>query len=277
MNEDKFLRSQERKARARAESLQHLVLLLSPPESAPESQAERIADTPEAEPEPAEAHELTGEGTTDATDPTTSDGGSEGDGNIDYDELEAIYHVALMCWDDRREGIFPSAAPEHHPVLSPPAATSDEPGTGTGMVPDATMMSQLEAMLDEPEADTGAAPDASPATELQLLQSPDPEQTTLMRDTPLAEQAEHSPRVESSPPSDTSPPGPPEPSYSSSETPPLPDPEYSSSSLSEEANDRDNIAKVGAPTDADDTTVEADNTKMTVTEPDCGASPMKTE
>ena len=120
------------------------------PESAPESQAEHIADTPEAEPEPAEAHELTGEGTTNATDPTTSDGGSEGDGDIDYDELEAMYCGASTCRDDRHKGIFPSAAPEHHPVPSPPTATSDEPGTGTNMVPDATTASQLEAMLDEP-------------------------------------------------------------------------------------------------------------------------------
>ena len=120
LNEDKYLRSQEHKARARAESLQCLAPLSSMPESAPESQAEHIANTPEAEPEPAEAHELTGEGTTDATDPTTSNGGGEGDGDIDYDELEAMYHGAPMCWDDQRKGIFPSAAPEHHPVPSPP-------------------------------------------------------------------------------------------------------------------------------------------------------------
>ena len=114
----------------------------------------------------AEAHELTGEGTTDATDPTTSDGGGKGDGDIDYDELEAMYRGTPTCRDDRREGIFPSAAPEHHPVPSPPTATSDEPGTGTSLAPDATTASQLEAMLDEPEVDAGAAPDASPATEL---------------------------------------------------------------------------------------------------------------
>ena len=56
LNEDKFRRSQERKARARAEALQHLVPLLSPPKPAPESQAERIANTQEAESDPAEAH-----------------------------------------------------------------------------------------------------------------------------------------------------------------------------------------------------------------------------
>ena len=83
-------------------------------------------------------------------------------------------------------------------------------------------------------------------------------------------------RVKSSPPpSDASPPGPPEPGYSLSETPPLPDPGYLSTSLSEEANDRNNITKVGAPADADDTTVEADSTAMTVTEQDCGTSPWR--
>ena len=77
------------------------------PESAPESQADNITDTPEAESESAEAHELTGEGTTNATDPTTSDGftegdeGDEGDGDIDYDELEAMYHGAPTCRDDQ--------------------------------------------------------------------------------------------------------------------------------------------------------------------------------
>ena len=58
------------------------------PESAPESQSDNIADTPEAESEPAEVHKLTAEGTTDAMDP--SEGfteGEEGDGGIDYDEL----------------------------------------------------------------------------------------------------------------------------------------------------------------------------------------------
>ena len=74
LNEDKFRRSQECKARARVEALQRLVPLLSPPKPAPESQAKNITDTPEAESDPAEAHELTGEGTTNATDPTTSDG-----------------------------------------------------------------------------------------------------------------------------------------------------------------------------------------------------------
>ena len=110
-----------------------------------------------------------------------------------------MYCGAPTCRDDRCEGIFPSAAPEHHLVPSPPTATSDEPGTGTDMVLDATTVSQLKAMLDEPEVDAGTAPDASPAMELQLLQSPEPEQTTLTRDTLLAEQAEHSPRVESLP------------------------------------------------------------------------------
>ena len=94
---------------------------------------------------------------------------------------------------------------------------------------------------------------------------------------PLAEQAEHSPRVESLPPSDASLLRPPETGYSSLETPPLPDPEYLSSSLSEEANDGNNVTEVGAPADADDTTVEANNTEMTVTEPDCGGSPMEIE
>ena len=253
--------------------------LSSTPKSAPESQAEHIANTPEAKSEPAEAHELTGEGTTDATDPTTSDGGSEGDSDIDYDELEAMYRGAPTCRDDQCKGIFPSAAPEHHPVPSPPTATSDEPGTGTGMVPDAATASPLEAMLDEPEADAGTAPDASPAVKLRLLQSPEQEQVTLTRDTPLAEQAEHSPQqVESlPPPSDALPPGPPEPGYSSSETPPLPDSGYSSTSMSEETNDGNNVAEVGAPSDADDATVEANSTAMTVTEPDFGTSPMETE
>ena len=219
--------------------------LPSPPKPAPESQVECIADTPEVESDPAEAHELTGEVTTNATDPTTSDGGGEGDGDIDYDKMEAMYCGAPTCQDDWHEGIFPSAAPEHHPVPSPPTATSDEPGTGTGWMPDATTVSQLKAMLDEPEANAGTAPDASPAMELRLLQSPDPEQTTSMRNVSLVEQAKHSPRVESLPPSDVSPLGPPEPGYSSSETPPLPDPEYLSSSLSEEANDRNDITESG--------------------------------
>ena len=273
--------SLECKEQAHAKSLQRLVPLSNTPKSAPESQADNIADTPEAESEPAEAHELTGEGTTDAMDPTTSDGftkGDEGDGNIDYDELEAMYCGAPTYRDDRREGIFPSAAPEHHPVPSPPTATSDKPGVGTGMAPDAPMVSPLEAMLDEPEADTSTVPDASPAMELSLLQSPEQEQATLTRDTPSAEHAEYSPQwVESSPPpSDASPPGP---GYSSSETPPLPDPGtgYSSTSLSEEANDGNNITEVGAPADVDDATVEADSTAMTVTEPDIGTSPMETE
>ena len=89
LDEDKF-RAEER---ARAASLQSLALLTDMPESEPESQAGTIADTPEVESEPAEAHELTGEGTTDAdaTDPTTSDGfteGDEGDYAIGWEELE---------------------------------------------------------------------------------------------------------------------------------------------------------------------------------------------
>ena len=187
-----------------------------------------------------------------------------------------MYHGTPMCRDDRREGIFPSAAPEHHPVPSPPATTSDKSRAGTSMVLDAPKASPLEAMLDEPEVDTGAAPDASSAMELRLLQSLEQEQATLMRDTPSAEQAEHSPQwVESSlPPSDALPPGP---GYSSSETPPLPDPGYLSTSLSEGANDGNNIAEVGSPADVNDATVEADSTTMTVTKPDIGASPMETE
>ena len=114
LNEDKFLRSQEHKAQDRAEALQCLAPLLSPPKSAPESQAECIVNTPEAESEPAEAHELTRESTTDATDPTISDGGGEGDGDTDYNELEAMYRGAPTCRNDRCKGIFPSAAPEHH-------------------------------------------------------------------------------------------------------------------------------------------------------------------
>ena len=278
---EKYLVSLAHKEQACTESLQCLVPLPNTPESAPESQADNIADTPEAESEPAEAHELTGEGTTDATDPTTSDGfteGNEGDGDIDYDELEAMYRGAPTCRDNWHEGILLSAAAEHHPVPSPPTATLDKPGAGTGMVPNAPMVSPLEAMLDEPEADASTVLDASPATELQLLQSPEQEQATLRRDTPSAEQAEHSPqRVESSPPpSDASPLGP---GYSSSEAPPLPGPGtgYSSTSLLEEAGDRNNIAKVGAPADVNDATVEADSTGMTVTEPDVGASTMETE
>ena len=69
LNWDKYLRSLECKERAHAESLQCLAPLSSTPESAPESQADNIADMPEAESEPVEAHELTGEGTTDATTP----------------------------------------------------------------------------------------------------------------------------------------------------------------------------------------------------------------
>ena len=71
-----------------------------------------------------------------------------------------------MCRDDRCGCIFLSVAPEHHPVPSPPTATLDEPGAGTGMAPDAPTVSPLEAMLHEPEADAGAALDTSPAMEL---------------------------------------------------------------------------------------------------------------
>ena len=276
---EKYLASLECKEQAHAESLQCLAPLPNTPESAPESQADNIADTPEAESELAEVHELTGEGTTNATDPSNGfTEGKEGDGDIDYDELEAMYRGAPMCWDDRHEGIFPSTAPEHHPVLSPPTATLDKPGAGTSMVPDAPTASPLEAMLDEPEADAGAVPDASPAMELRLLQSPGQEQATLGRDTLLAEQAKHSPQwVESlPPPSDASLPGP---DYSLSETPPLPGlgAGYSSTSLLEETNNRNNIAEVSVPADVDDAAIEADSTKMTVTEPDVGASPMETE
>ena len=97
---EKYLASLARKEQAHAESLQHLAPLPNTPKSAPESQANNIADTPEVESKPAEAHELTGEGTTDATDPTTSDGfteGDEGDSDIDYDKLEVMYCGAPMC------------------------------------------------------------------------------------------------------------------------------------------------------------------------------------
>ena len=198
---DKFLAQQEQ---AHTESLQCLAPLPNTPESVPESQAGTIADTPEVESEPAEAHKLTGEGTTNATDPTTSDGfteGDEGDCTISWKELEEMYRGAPTCRDDWCEGILPSAAPKHHPVPSPPDTILDEPGVGTGTVPDAPTASPLEAMLDEPKAGTDTAPDASPATELRLLQSPEQEQATLRRDTLSAEQAEHFPQwVESSPP-----------------------------------------------------------------------------
>ena len=266
---------------AHAESLQRLAPLSDTPESGPESQAGPIADTLEVESEHAEAHELTGEGTTDATDPTTSDGfteGDEGDGDIDYDELEVMYRGTPTCRDDRHEGILPSAAPEHHPVPSPPATILDEPGAGTSTALDAPTVSPLEAMLDEPEADAGTALDASPAMELRLLQSPEQEQATLRRDTPSAEQAKHSPQwVESSlPPSDASSPGP---TYSSSQTPPLPGPGtgYSSTSLSEEAGEGNNIAEEGTSADVNNATIKANSTGMTVTEPNVGASPMETE
>ena len=253
------------------------------PESVPESQAGTIANTPEAESELAEAHELTGEGTTDATDPTTSDRfteGDEGDCNIDYEELEEMYRGAPTCRDDRREGILPSAAPKHHPVPSPPDTILDEPGVGTGTAPDAPVVSPLEAMLDEPKAGADTVPDTSPAMELQLLQSPEQEQeqATLRRDAPSAEQAEHFPQwIKSSPlPSDASPPGP---TYSSLETPPLPGlgTGYSLTSLSEEAGEGNNTAREDAPTEVDDATIEADSTRMTVTEPNIGTSPMETE
>ena len=279
LNWDKYLTSLAHKEQARMESLQRLVPLLDTPESMLESQAGTIADTLEVELELAAAHKLTGEGTTGTMDPTTSDGfteGDEGDGNIDYDELEAMYHGARMCWDNRREGIFPSTAPEHHPVPSPPIAKLDEPRVGTGMVLDAPTVSPLEAMLDEPRGDAGAVPDTSPAMELQLLQSLEQEQPTSIRETSSSEQAEHSPQwVESSPPpSDASPPGP---TYSSSETPPLPDlgTGYSSTSLSEEVGEGNNATGEDAPTEVDEATIEADSTGMTVTEPDIGAPPWK--
>ena len=258
------------------ESLQHLAPLPDTPESEPESQAGTIADTPEVESEPAETHELTGEGTTDAdaTDPTTSDRfteGSEGDCAISWEELEEMYRGAPTCRDDRCKGILPSAAPEHHPVPSPPDTILDKPGAGTGTVPDAPMASPLEAMLDEPEADAGTVPDASPAMELRLPQSPEQEQATLRRDTPSAEQAESSPL-----PSDALPPGP---TYSSSETPPLPGlgTGYSSTSLSEEAGEGNNTTEEDGPAKVDDATIEADSTGVAVTEPNIGASPMETE
>ena len=163
---DKFLAHQEW---AHVESLQRLAPLPNTPKSALESQAGTIADTPEAKSEPAEAHELTGEGTTDTMDPTTSDGfmeGDEGDCDIDYDELEEMYHGDPTCQDDRHKGILLFAVPEHHPVPSPPDTILDEPGAGTGTTPDVPMVSPLEAMLDEPKAGTGTVPDASPATEL---------------------------------------------------------------------------------------------------------------
>ena len=278
---EKYLVSLARKEQAHAESLQCLVPLPDTPKSAPESQADNIANTPEVESEPMEAHELTGKGTTNATDPTTSNEfteGDEGDGDIDYDELETMYCGAPTCRDDQCEGILLSVAPEHHPVPSPPTTTLDKPGAGTSMTPDAPTVSPLEAMLDEPEADASTVLDASPATELQLLQSLEQEQVTLRWDTPSAEWAEHSPQwVESSlPPSDALPPGP---TYSSSETPPLPGPGtgYSLTSLSEEVADGNNIAEVGAPADVNDATIEADSTGMTVTEPDVGTFPMETE
>ena len=90
------------------ESLQRLAPLPNTPESTPESQTGTIADTPEAELEPVKAHELTGEGTTNAMDPTTSDGfteGDEGDCEIDYEELEEMYRGVPTCRDDWREGI----------------------------------------------------------------------------------------------------------------------------------------------------------------------------
>ena len=102
-----------------------------------------------------------------------------------------------MCRDDRHAGILLPAAPELHPVPSPPDAILDEPGADTGTAPDAPLVSQLEAMLDEPEADTSTAPDASPAMKLRLLQSlgvPEQEPATLRSDTPLSKQAEHSPQ-----------------------------------------------------------------------------------
>ena len=266
---------------ARMESLQCLAPLPDMPKSRPESRAGTIADTLEAESEPAEAHELTGEGTTDATNPTTSNRFPEGDEEvcaISWEELEEMYRGVPTCRDDRHEGILPSAAPEHHPVPSPPDAILDKLGAGTGTMPDAPMVSSLEAMLDEPEAGAGTVPKASPAMELRLLQSLEQEQATSRRHTLSATQAEHSPQQAKSspPPSDASSPGP---TYSSSETPPLPGPGtgYSSTSLSEEAGEGNNTAGEDTPAKVDDTTIEADSTGVTVTEPNNGASPMETE
>ena len=113
-------------------SLECLVPLADTSESEPESQASTIANTPEAESEPAEAHELTGEGTTDtdATDPTTSDRLTEsdkGDYAINWEELEAMYQGTSTCRNDRHEGILPPMTPELHPVPSPPDTMLDEP------------------------------------------------------------------------------------------------------------------------------------------------------
>ena len=108
---EKYLASLACKEQAHTGSLQCLVLLPNTLESAPQSQADNIADTPEAESEPAEAHELTGEGTTNATDPTTSDGfteGNEGDGDIDYDELKGMATLTMMSW--RRCTVVPLCA-----------------------------------------------------------------------------------------------------------------------------------------------------------------------
>ena len=237
--------------------------------------------------EAAEAHELTGEGTTDADamDPTISDGFTEGNEEnyaINWEEQEAMYQGTSTCRDDRRVGILPPMTPELHPVTSPPDTILDEPGTDTGTALDAPPMSPQEAMLDEPEADAGTAPDASPVTELQLLQSlgvPEQEPATLRSDTPLSKQAEHSPQQAESlpPPSDATPTGP---TCSLSETLPLPGPGmgYSSTSLSEEAGEGNNTAEEGTPTEVNNTATEADSTGVTVNpEPNIGASPMETE
>ena len=123
LDEDKF----RAKERAHAASLEHLVPLADMPKSELESQAGTIANTLEAETDPAEAHELTGEGTTDADamDPTTSDGLTEideGDYAINWEELEAMYRSSSTCWDDRHKGILPPTTPELHLVPSPPDA-----------------------------------------------------------------------------------------------------------------------------------------------------------
>ena len=283
LDEDKFWAEEQ----AHAASLQRLVPLANTPESELESQAGTIADTPDAESEPAGAHELTGEGTTnaDATDPTTSDGlteGNEGDYAINWEELEAMYRGTSTCWDDCRTGILLPTTPELHPVPSPPDAILDEPGADTGTVPDAPPASPPEAMLDEPEADAGTAPDASPAMELRLLQSsgvPEQEPATLRSDTPPSKQAEHSPQQAESlpPPADALLTGP---TYSSSETPPLPGPGtgYSSTSLSEEADEGNNTAEKDDPTEVDNTATEANSTGVMVNpELNIGTSPMETE
>ena len=274
---------------AHTASLEHLAPLADMPKTKPESQAGTIANTPEMESEPAEVHELTGEGTTDAdaTDPTTSDRlteGDEGDYAIDWDELEAMYRGTSTCWDDRHKGILLAMTPELHPVPSPLDAMLDEPEADAGTVPDASPASPPDAMLDEPEADASTALDASPVMEQQLLQGlgvPEQEPATLESDTPPSQQqAELSPQqAESSlPPADASPTGP---TYSSSsETPPLPGPctGYSSTSLSEEVGEENSAVEEDAPAKVDNTATEANSTGVTVNpELNIGTSPMETK